>query len=178
MIKNDLRAAMMKTLKDHQPDLKAIKDQDLLRQITQLPAYQEAQTLASYLAFPFEFDSYALIEQATKDGKTILVPKTYAGGRMIFVAYDAQDLVETSFGLKEPASDLAVAKEEIDLIHVPGLVFNEQGYRIGYGAGYYDRYLADFEGQTVSTIYDYQQADFRPDAYDVAVQEVLVNATL
>ena len=45
------------------------------------------------------------------------------------------------------ASDLAVEKSEIDLIHVPGVVFNDEGYRIGYGAGYYDRYLSDFEGR-------------------------------
>ena len=55
--------------------------------------------------------------------------------------YDPDNLVATSFGLMEPASDLAVEKSEIDLIHVPGVVFNDEGYRIGYGAGYYDRYL-------------------------------------
>lgn len=65
-------------------------------------------------------------------------------------------------------------KSEIDLIHVPGLVFQSTGYRIGYGGGYYDRYLADFAGKTVSTIYSIQQKEFQPDAFDQAVQEVLV----
>ena len=63
---------------------------------------------------------------------------------------------------------------EIDLIHVPGVVFQSKGYRIGYGGGYYDRYLEDFTGKTVSTIYSIQQKDFQPDTFDQAVQEVLV----
>ena len=73
----------------------------------------------------------------------------------------------------EPASDLAVEKSKIDLIHVPGVVFNAEGYRIGYGAGYYDRYLSDFEGMTVSMVYPGQEKDFTPDSHDVAVREVI-----
>ena len=65
-------------------------------------------------------------------------------------------------------------QSEIDLIHVPGVVFQSKGYRIGYGGGYYDRYLADFAGKTVSTIYSIQQKEFQPAAFDQAVQEVLV----
>ena len=92
---------------------------------------------------------------------------------MIFVDYDPDNLVATSFGLMEPASDLAVEKSEIDLIHVPGVVFNDEGYRIGYGAGYYDRYLSDFEGETVSMVYPCQKHDFQPDNYDIPVKEVV-----
>lgn len=67
-----------------------------------------------------------------------------------------------------------VEKTHIDLIHVPGVAFNKGGYRIGYGGGYYDRYLADFKGMTVSTIYPCQLADFQPDNYDIPIQEVLI----
>ena len=55
-----------------------------------------------------------------------------------------------------------------------GVAFNKKGYRIGYGGGYYDRYLADFKGMTVSTIYPYQLVDFQPDDCDIPVQEVLI----
>ena len=118
--------------------------------------------IATYLSFPHEYDTSLLINQALKDGKRLLIPKTYKQGRMIFVDYDPDNIVATSFGLMEPASDLAVEKSEIDLIHVPGVVFNDEGYRIGYGAG-----------ETVSTVYPCQKHDFQPDSYDIPVKEVV-----
>ena len=63
---------------------------------------------------------------------------------------------------------------QIDLIHVPGLTFTREGYRIGYGGGYYDRYLENFAGQTMSTIYPCQIQTFNPDSHDIPVQEVLI----
>ena len=95
---------------------------------------------------------------------------------MDFVVYDAQQLVKTSFGLLEPQGDLEVVDaSQIDLIHVPGLVFTTKGYRIGYGGGYYDRYLEHFSGHTLSTIYPCQIQDFIPENHDIPVQEVLID---
>lgn len=172
-MKNKLRKIVLAQLTSQEPETKAKLDQYLLEQLIALPAYKVAQVIATYLAFPHEYDTSLLINQALKDGKRLVVPKTYKQGRMIFVDYDPDNLVATSFGLMEPASDLAVEKSEIDLIHVPGVVFNAEGYRIGYGAGYYDRYLSDFEGMTVSMVYPCQEKDFTPDSHDVAVREVI-----
>lgn len=119
-----------------------------------------------------------LIEQAQRDNKSIVVPKTYPQGKMIFVVYDEADLQITKFGLKEPRSEEALEKSAIDLIHVPGLAFNNEGYRIGFGAGYYDQYLADFQGDTVSTIYSFQKFTFEPSFFDIPVKEVLVSGDL
>ena len=123
---------------------------------------------------PHEVSTADFIKQAQLDGKRVLVPKTYGQGRMIFVDYDESRLQKSSFGLMEPISEEAVDKTEIDLIHVPGVVFNSQGFRIGYGGGYYDRYLADFAGASISSIYSFQQSDFEPDYHDIAVKEVLI----
>lgn len=172
-MKNELRKTVLAQLTSQEPETKTKLDQYLLEQLIALPAYKEAKVIATYLAFPHEYDTSLLIKQALKDGKRLLIPKTYKQGRMIFVDYDPEKFIATSFGLMEPASDLAVEKSEIDLIHVPGVVFNVEGYRIGYGAGYYDRYLSDFEGATVSTVYPCQEHDFQPDNYDIAVKEVI-----
>ena len=172
-MKNELRKTVLAQLTSQDPETKAKIDQYLLEQLIALPAYKDAQVIATYLSFPHEYDTSLLINQALKDGKRLLIPKTYKQGRMIFVDYDPDNLVATSFGLMEPASDLAVEKSEIDLIHVPGVVFNDEGFRIGYGAGYYDRFLSDFEGETVSTVYPCQKHDFQPDSYDIPVKEVV-----
>ncbi|EHJ52340.1 5-formyltetrahydrofolate cyclo-ligase [Streptococcus macacae] len=178
MDKKENRANIIRQLKEQEKSAKELEDKKLLAQFLQLESYKKAQFLATYLAFPFEFDTSLLIEQAQKDGKQIVVPKTYPKGQMIFVIYDANDLQETTFGLKEPKNEEAVPKSLIDLIHVPGLGFNELGYRIGYGGGYYDRYLSDFQGETVSTIYSFQQFTFEPSFFDIPVKEVLVSGDL
>ncbi len=69
----------------------------------------------------------------------------------------------------------AISTLDIDLIHVPGLAFTTEGYRIGYGGGYYDRYLEHFTGHTFSTVYHYQVQDFIPEKHDIPVQEVLID---
>ncbi|MFC3927339.1 5-formyltetrahydrofolate cyclo-ligase [Streptococcus caprae] len=175
MKKIDIRHEMLSLLKSQSQTEKEQADNRFLEKLVASPAYQSAKTIATYLSFPHEFATSALITQALADGKQVCVPKTFKGGRMIFVAYDPHDLVETSFGLLEPGSSVEVDKATIDLIHVPGLAFNKDGFRLGYGAGFYDRYLADYEGQTLSTLYSFQRAEFEPDDYDIAVKELLID---
>lgn len=162
-------------MKELPQSVKAEADSQLTQRFIQLPAFQEAKTLATYLSMGHEFSTASLIQAALQLGKRVCVPRTYPQGRMEFVEYDPDILEKTRFGLLEPNErGQVVDKSEIDLIHVPGLVFQSKGYRIGYGGGYYDRYLADYTGKTVSTIYSIQQKEFQPDVFDQAVQEVLV----
>ena len=175
-MKSELRKQVLQEMKALPLEQKQFIDQALTERILQHPLYQEAKTIASYLSFPHEFQTQELIEQALKDGKKVLIPKTYPKGHMKFVVYDPQQLVKTSFGLLEPQGDLEVVDaSQIDLIHVPGLAFTTEGYRIGYGGGYYDRYLKHFSGNTLSTVYPCQIRDFIPEDHDIPVQEVLVD---
>ena len=173
-MKADLRKETLKRMHGLSPEDKARMDDQLLAAFLAHPAYQAADVIATYLNMDHEFSTAALIARAQKDGKRVCIPKTYPKGKMIFVDYDEDALQPTKFGLLEPMSDQAVDKAEIDLIHVPGVVFNERGFRIGYGAGYYDRYLADYKGRTLSTIYPVQVGAFDQEPHDVAVQEVLI----
>ena len=175
-MKAELRKQVMQEMKAIPRDQKQAMDQALTDQFLKHPFYQEAKVIATYLSFPHEFQTHELIEQALRDGKKVLIPKTYPKGRMDFVVYDPQQLVKTSFGLLEPQGDLEVVDaSQIDLIHVPGLAFTMEGYRIGYGGGYYDRYLEHFTGHTLSTIYPCQIQDFTPENHDIPVQEVLID---
>ena len=175
-MKAELRKKILQEMKAIPREQKQAMDQALTDQFLKHPFYQEAKVIATYLSFPHEFQTQGLIEQALKDGKRVLIPKTYPKGRMDFVVYDPQQLVKTSFGLLEPQGDLEVVDaSQIDLIHVPGLAFTTEGYRIGYGGGYYDRYLEYFSGHTLSTVYPCQIRDFSPENHDIPVQEVLID---
>lgn len=174
-MKKILRNKTIAAMKELPQSVKAEADSQLTQRFIQLPAFQEAKTLATYLSMGHEFSTADLIQAALQLGKRVCVPRTYPQGRMEFVEYDPDILEKTRFGLLEPnEKGKLVDQSEIDLIHVPGLVFQSTGYRIGYGGGYYDRYLVDFAGKTVSTIYSIQQKEFQPDVFDQAVQEVLV----
>ena len=175
-MKAELRKKILQEMKAIPREQKQFIDQALTERLLHHPFYQEARVIASYLSFPHEFQTQELIEQALKDGKKVLIPKTYPKGRMDFVVYDPQQLVKTSFGLLEPQGDLEVVDaSQIDLIHVPGLAFTTEGYRIGYGGGYYDRYLEYFSGHTLSTVYPCQIQDFISENHDIPVQEVLID---
>ena len=153
-MKAELRKKILQEMKALSQEQKRAMDRALTERFLHHPFYQEAKNIATYLSFPHEFQTQELIEQALKDGKKVLIPKTYPKGRMEFVVYHPQQLVKTSFGLLEPQGDLEVVElSQIDLIHVPGLAFTTEGYRIGYGGGYYDRYLEHFTGHTLSTVY-------------------------
>ena len=175
-MKAELRKKILQEMKALSQEQKQAMDRALTERFLQHPFYQEAKTIATYLSFPHEFQTQELIERVLKDGKKVLIPKTYPKGRMDFVVYDPQQLVKTSFGLLEPQGDLEVVDaSQIDLVHVPGLAFTTEGYRIGYGGGYYDRYLEHFPGHTLSTIYPCQVQQFMPENHDIPVQEVLID---
>ncbi|MDU6267171.1 MULTISPECIES: 5-formyltetrahydrofolate cyclo-ligase [Streptococcus] len=175
-MKSELRKQVLHEMKAIPRTQKVTLDLALTERLLQHPFYQEAEVIATYLSFSHEFQTQELIEQALKDGKKVLIPKTYPKGRMDFVVYDPQQLVKTSFGLLEPQGDLEVVDaSQIDLIHVPGLAFTTEGYRIGYGGGYYDRYLEHFSGHTLSTVYPCQVQQFMPENHDIPVQEVLID---
>jgi len=174
-MKSELRKQVLREMKALSQEQKQAMDRALTERFLNHLFYQEAKVIATYLSFPHEFQTQGLIDQALRDGKKVLIPKTYPKGRMEFVVYHPQQLVKTSFGLLEPQGDLEVVEpSQIDLIHVPGLAFTTEGYRIGYGGGYYDRYLEHFAGHTMSTIYPCQVQEFNSENHDIPVQEVLI----
>lgn len=172
-MKESIRAAILQALAIQDREKKAQKDREMTALILAHPSYQAAQTIATYLPMDHEFGSYGLIVAAQAAGKRVLVPKVVGPGQMVFLPYDPSQLVESYFGVLEPRTGQAVDKADIDLIHVPGVAFNDRGYRIGHGGGYYDRYLADYPGATISTIYDFQRKEFSEENHDIPVQEVI-----
>ena len=93
-MKSELRKQVLQEMKANPREQKQFIDQALTERLLQHPFYQETEVIATYLSFSHEFQTQELIEQALKDGKKVLIPKTYPKGRMDFVVYNPQQLAK------------------------------------------------------------------------------------
>jgi 5-formyltetrahydrofolate cyclo-ligase len=118
-------------------------DAAICDQLLQAPQYQLAQTLFTYVSLADEVDTRRLIEAALLAGKQVCVPRCGGFGQMDAVIIGGEgDLIKGTYGLLEPRADLpVVGLTDIDLIIVPCLAATRSGLRLGYGGGFYDRYL-------------------------------------
>jgi 5-formyltetrahydrofolate cyclo-ligase len=127
-----------------------------------LPVFQQARVLALYVATHNEVETGLLCAEAMAMGKTVLYPAV-VGHTLEFRQYECgQTLVRGGFGIGEPPVGSPVWQpEQMDLIVVPGVAFDRQGQRIGYGKGYYDRVLHALEGsgRLWGLCYDFQLID-------------------
>lgn len=115
-----------------------------------LPAYQKARQVLLYLSKGSEVDTWEVFARAVAEGKEVYAPRCLDGeGTMgFFQVTSPQELLQGRFGLWEPDPRRCAPwrRREGALCLVPGIAFDRQGYRLGYGKGYYDRFLAGFSG--------------------------------
>jgi len=145
--------------------------------------YKNSSVIMTYVGFHKEVDTKGFIRYALADGKRIAVPITDKEQRTLIVSEikDLDNELEIStFGILEPKKEyIRVIKDEtIDLIIVPGLVFDLQGYRIGYGGGYYDRFLQRLKHNvlTVGMAFDFQLVESLPyEAFDRNVDHIITD---
>ena len=124
-------------------------DRALFARFLALPEVQKAQTIFAFWGIAGkEPDTSQLIEQLLRQGKRVYLPRMLPQHRMETRLYDPEKgLVPVSFGIFEPGEDCpAVEKEQLELVLVPAVCYDRQGYRLGFGGGYYDRWLEDFTG--------------------------------
>ena len=138
-------------------------------------AYRDANTIYGYLPYNQEVRTVPMLEQALRDGKKVAVPKVY-GETMRFIYLDDLTAVETGYaGIPEPVADAPVADDPTALVLMPGLAFDPQGHRIGYGGGFYDRFLAKEPNHpTLALCYDFQiLPHLDTEEFDIPVDTVL-----
>ena len=149
----------------------------LAQKLYDLPQWTNAKTVALTMSQSFELDTAPLILHARHEGKRVLVPRTLPKRQMEFVQIDEDtEFEETGFGVLEPLAGKVLQPQEIDLIVVPGVAFTADGKRLGFGGGYYDRYLANYLGQTVSLALTTQLADaaeWPVEDHDVMIGQVV-----
>jgi 5-formyltetrahydrofolate cyclo-ligase len=108
-----------------------------------MPEFVKARVVFSYYSLGREVDTVRLLQYALDAGKTVALPVCFKGGIMEARAItDLKELTRSDYGLLEPLnSERVVLPEELDFIVVPALAYDCDGYRLGWGGGYYDRYL-------------------------------------
>lgn len=142
---------------------------------SQSEAYKAAKTIYGYLPYNQEVRTVPMLEQALKDGKRVAVPKVY-GDEMKFLYLDDLSQVEKGYaGIPEPIADGPVADDDTALVLMPGLAFDPAGHRIGYGGGFYDKFLAaEPNHPTLALCYEFQMLpELHTEEHDIPVDTVL-----
>ncbi|MBQ6496432.1 MAG: 5-formyltetrahydrofolate cyclo-ligase [Firmicutes bacterium] len=136
----------------------ALASQVICRKVLSIDAYEEAEDICLYMPFRNEVDAMLLAEVAAEDGKRVWIPKVMEDNTMQFNAYTGEDsLVSGAYGIRESTSEEFLTPDDKTLIIMPGAVFTPWRERIGYGGGYYDRYLQTHpECRTIALCYDLQ----------------------
>ncbi|MCI6274918.1 MAG: 5-formyltetrahydrofolate cyclo-ligase [Coriobacteriaceae bacterium] len=158
------------------PHARAATDARILLELKELPVWQSARLVLTYVSFGSEVDTHALMQAAWVAGKSVAVPRCRASRALDFYAISSEDDLEPGMrGLMEPSRDfgrpLTPAQMVGSLCIVPGLVFDAEGHRIGYGGGYYDRFLAFYPGEKVALVRPWQLSGnpLPRDGHDIAV---------
>lgn len=154
---------MREQVKVQRKELDAAKKKKLDSQIAArflaTRSYKKCQSLFCYVSTPIEVDTIAIINQAFADNKIVAVPRCIPNTRnMEFIQIKSfDDLERGTFGVLEPKLSLKTpfVGNSHSICIIPALMYDKSGYRLGYGGGYYDRYLAGFKGKTVGIIYSF-----------------------
>ena len=148
IIKNKLRAELKTMRKGIGNSRKSILDLKIFSNVLKCEAFKNAKTVLAYKSTDIEVGTDAIIKYCLENGKKIALPKCMNGGLMKFYYYNGNTpLVKSTFGIMEPIEDEnnEIKSFENTVCILPALAFDNEGYRLGYGGGYYDRFLSAHE---------------------------------
>lgn len=175
MEKQELRRFVREKKRAMTEEQIAARSEVLAKQLYASAAYQNAKTIYGYMPYNQEVRTIPMLEQAMRDGKQVAVPKVY-GQEMKFILMEDLTAVEKGYaGIPEPVADAPVAADETALVLMPGLAFDREGHRIGYGGGFYDKFLAAEPAHpTLALCYDFQMfPQVQTEEFDIPVDIVL-----
>lgn len=181
--KKQIRREILEIRNDLSLEKKSNYDKLIANKFFESSYYREANNIFIYISYGSEIDTKCIIARALKEGKNIYVPRTEFSTRLMNAVKinNLNNLIESKYGALEPKKDKPfIDPNDLDLIVVPGVAFDRSGGRIGYGAGFYDRYFKRINDENKSRImklvlaYDFQLIDKVPtDEEDVSVDAVM-----
>jgi len=157
------------------------KSEEITDRLFMSDEWKQAKTIGITISRPREVDTKRIIEKAWKFGKKVAVPKCYPEDKtMVFRLINSfSQLENVYYNLFEPIEKDTeeINKNDIDLIIVPGLAFSERGERLGFGGGYYDRFLMDYNNKFLSLAFDIQIISMIPmDKHDIIIPKIITES--
>ncbi|WP_252216828.1 5-formyltetrahydrofolate cyclo-ligase [Clostridium sp. VAP41] len=177
--KKELRKKILKIRKEININNKKNFDNIIHNKLFKSKFYSQCRNIFVYVSYDSEIDTKTIIRKALEDGKNIYVPRTNYDTKLMEAVKisSLENLIEDKHGILQPTEcELAVELEKIDLIIMPGVAFDKNGGRMGYGGGFYDRYLNKFSKNIckISLAYDFQILDNVPmDIHDITVNYII-----
>ena len=171
-MKQHIREQMLLLRKQLNQDLKQKYDQAIVQKIRNDQAYQDAHVIGIYMPMRYEINILDLL----KDQKTFVIPKVEKNDLKFYIYNQHVSLTPSTFGVLEPKDDSHLFGEQIDYMIVPALAISKDMYRIGYGKGFYDRYLIkNRPKKVVGVIYPFQYIEsFKVDEHDQALDQIFI----
>lgn len=161
---------------------RSMLDERITQKLLVTSEYSEATTVLTYVSVSSEVSTRMFIECALRDGKTVAVPRCLPGHCLEFVAIASlEQLVAAPFNLLEPVKELPAVTEDQknnSICIIPALLVDTKGYRLGYGAGFYDRFLSTYPGKKICLAYqqNLSRTTLPHTAFDVAVDVVITES--
>lgn len=173
-MKEKLRKSILKLRRNHSPFEKQKKDNALRKKFLAMGELKKAKTILFYASMQEEVDTMKLISHLLKK-KCIVLPRIVGKNIELREVQNIHSLIPVKFGILEPSVDSPRRNPtEIDLAVIPGVAFDLQGFRIGFGNGYFDRLLKKMRATTIGLAYEFQIIDKVPvHPYDVPVNLII-----
>ena len=177
MDKIDARKKAKEILMSLSIEKRNYQEEVILNYLKNLPEWTKAKIIALTKSMSIEFSLEKVVKLARKMNKKIVVPVTLPHRQMKFAFWDKKtEFQKNFFGVEEPTQPVWVDEKQIDLVIVPGLAYSKKGERLGFGGGYYDRFIEQQNFSTISLAYQeqvYDEAVWNVEVFDQAVQMLI-----
>lgn len=174
MEKQELRALIREKKRALTPEQIDAASARLAEQLFAHPLYRRAQSLYAYASYNQEVRTREILLRALADGKRVALPRVFGDTMRFLQITDPSELSEGYCGIPEPPENAPPACDKNALVLMPGLAFDPQGHRMGYGGGFYDRFLAQEPHPTIALCYDFQLFPWLSvESHDIPVDAVL-----
>lgn len=172
--KADIRKLVLQKRNSLSNDELLKKSEAIYKQLMQQSSYKCADVIYIYMDFKNEVMTKMIIDNAFMEGKKVAIPKIIGDEMKFFYIESYEDLKKGYFGILEPNTTYP-ANDEKALIVIPGVAFDENGVRLGYGRGFYDRFLSKhLELTQIAIAFEVQMVDKLPyDEYDVTMKRII-----